>query len=93
MTDSNQTSPVPPRPDDAIFARAIQSLRRHEARARLAQQLREGIVDSDQMEDAMRLLQTIIELGMELFRDIRWRDGHSTLLSLIAAQTGVDLAV
>ena len=31
--------------------------------------------------------------GMKLLRDIDWRDGNSTLPSMIAAQTGVDLVI
>jgi hypothetical protein len=30
---------------------------------------------------------------MELLRDINWHDGNASLLSMIAEQTGVDLAV
>jgi hypothetical protein len=39
----------------------------------------------------VRLLQATIELGMELLRDLDWR--HSRLVSMIAEQTGIDLAV
>jgi len=53
--------------------------------------IREGIVHREQIEDAVRLLQATIELGMELLRDLDWR--HSRLVSMIAEQTGIDLAV
>jgi hypothetical protein len=55
--------------------------------------VRDGIVHPDQTEEALRLVQTIIQLGMELFRNVNWRDHNSALLSMIAAQTGVELAV
>jgi hypothetical protein len=55
--------------------------------------VREGILDPDQTEEALRLVQAIIQLGMELFRNVNWRDRNSALLSMIAAQTGVELAV
>ena len=48
-----------------------------------------GIVDQDQTEDALRLLQAIIGLGMDLLRNIDWR--HSRLVSMITEQTGIDL--
>ena len=38
-------------------------------------------------------MQNVIRLGMELLQDIAWRDGNCTLLSMIATQTDVDLAV
>ena len=55
--------------------------------------VRDGIVDTDQTEEALRLVQAIIELGMQLLRNIDWRDGNSRLVSMIAEQTGVDLAI
>jgi hypothetical protein len=51
---------------------------------------REAIFDRDQTEDALSLLQTIIELGMDVLRGIDWR--HSGLASMIGEQTAVDLA-
>lgn len=60
-------------------------------RARAEWRIRQGIVDADQIEEALGLLRTIIELGMELLAGIDWR--HSRLVSMIAEQTGVDLAV
>jgi hypothetical protein len=36
---------------------------------RAAWRIRDGLVDRDLLEDALRLLRTIIELGMELLRD------------------------
>jgi hypothetical protein len=62
-------------------------------RARAEWRIHEGIVDPDQTEDALRLLQSVIQTGMDLLRNIDWRDGNSRLLSMIASQTGVDLAV
>jgi len=53
----------------------------------------DGIVDPHQTEEALRLVQAIIQLGMELFRNVHWRDHNSVLLSMIAAETGIDLAV
>jgi uncharacterized protein (DUF779 family) len=53
--------------------------------------IRQGIVDRDQIEDALGLLQAIIQVGMDLFRGINWR--HARLVSMIAAETGVDLEV
>ena len=53
--------------------------------------IRDGIVDPDQFEEALRLLQAIIAVGMELFHQIDWR--HSRLVAMIRAQTGFDLAV
>ena len=53
--------------------------------------IRDGIVDREQIEEALWLLQAIIELGMELLRNIDSR--HSRLVSMIAEQTGVDLGV
>ncbi|MEI8372735.1 MAG: hypothetical protein WCJ35_07865 [Planctomycetota bacterium] len=53
--------------------------------------IRDGLVDADQMEEALGLLQAIIGLGMDLLRNIDWR--HSRLVSMIAERVGVDLAV
>ena len=39
------------------------------------------------------LVQSIIEFGFELFRDTDRQDHNSVLLSMFAAQTGVDLAI
>lgn len=55
--------------------------------------IRDGLVDLDLTEDALRLLQAIIQLGMELFRNVNRRDHNSALPSMIAAQTGVDLGI
>ena len=54
--------------------------------------VRDGIVDRPQTEEALRIVQLIIRLGTELFRDINWHDRDSALLSMIAESTGVDLA-
>lgn len=53
----------------------------------------DGVVDRDQTEEALRLVRAIIEVGMQLLRNIDWRDGNSGLVSMIAEHTGVDLAV
>jgi hypothetical protein len=58
---------------------------------RAAWRVREGIVDPDQTEEALQLLQAIIQLGMELLRNIDWR--HSRLVSMIATETGIDQSV
>jgi hypothetical protein len=55
--------------------------------------IRESIIDPDLMEDALRLLQAIIQISMDLSRNIDSRYGNSALPSMIGSQTGVDLAV
>ncbi len=62
-------------------------------RGRAEWRVRDGIVDPSQIDDALRLVGTIIQLGMELFQNTDWRAADSTLVSMIAEQTGVDLAV
>ena len=59
--------------------------------ARAKWRIEEGIIDRDQTEEALGLVRSIIELGMDVLRNIDWR--HSRLVSMIADQTGVDLAV
>ncbi len=61
--------------------------------ARAKWRVEDGIIDPDQTEDALRLVQLIIQLGMELLRNIDWRDGDSDLPSTTSPQTGVELAV
>ena len=76
------------REDDAAYADAGDfAWRRAEWR------IRDGIADATQTDDALRILRCIIELGMQLCRGIDWRNRNSPLLSMIASQTGVDLAV
>ncbi len=57
--------------------------------ARAEWRIRDGIVDREQIDEALGLLQISIELGMELLRNIDWRQDR--LVSMIAEQTGVDL--
>ena len=54
--------------------------------------VRDGVVDRSQTEAALGIVQFIIPLGTELFREIDWHDRSSALLSIIAESTGVDLA-
>ena len=56
---------------------------------RAERRIRQGLVDADQMEDALRLLEIIVGQGLELLQGIDWR--RARLVSMIAAQTGVDL--
>ena len=61
--------------------------------ARAQWRVRDGVIDRDQTEDALRLVQIIIRLGTELFRDVDWHSANSRLISMIAVQTGVDLGL
>jgi len=54
--------------------------------------VRDGIVDPSQIDEALRLVRAIIELGMELLPGIDCRATDSPLVSMIRAQTGLDLA-
>ena len=61
--------------------------------ARAKWRVEDGIIDRDQTEDALRLVQLIIGIGLELFRDVGGRHANSRLVSMIAVQTGVDLGL
>ena len=61
------------------------------ATQRLTWRVQYDLVDPSTFDDAMQLLQAIILQGIELLRPIDWRKAGGTLLSAIAAQTGVDL--
>ena len=61
--------------------------------ARAKWRVEDGIIDPDQTEDALRLVQLIIGIGLELFRDVGGRHANSRLVSTIAVQTGVDLGL
>jgi hypothetical protein len=51
-----------------------------------------GVVDPSRVGETVGLLETIFVPGMELLRNIDWRGRNSSLLSMMAEQTGVDLA-
>jgi len=53
----------------------------------------DDLADDSTLDAAMRLLATIIPRGIELLRPIDWRTPDSRLVSMIAAQTGIDLVV
>ena len=57
--------------------------------ARAERGIHDGIFDPDQTEEALGLLRVIIGQGMELLRNIDWRQDR--LVSMIAEHTGVDL--
>jgi len=52
-----------------------------------------GVVDPSHGGETAGLLETIFALGMEPLRNLDWRGRNSALLSMMAEQTGVDLAV
>jgi hypothetical protein len=55
--------------------------------------VRYGVVDASRVEDALRLLRTIILLGMELPVRLDWFAEPAMLISMLAAQSGLDLAL
>ncbi len=60
---------------------------------RLEWRVQYDLVDDSTIDQAMRLLRDAVVRGIELLRPIDWRTPDSGLVSMIAVQTGVDLAV
>jgi hypothetical protein len=63
------------------------------AMRRLTWRVQYDLKDNATFDEALWLVRDAITRGIELLRDTDWRYANSRLLSMIAAQTGVDLAV
>ena len=59
---------------------------------RLTWRVQYDLKDDSTLDEAIRLLQATIPLGAELLWPIDWRAPDFTLVSMIKAQTGFDLA-
>ena len=63
------------------------------AMPRLTWRVQYDLKDGSTLDDAMWLVRDAVTRGVELLRDTDWRYANSRLISMIAAQTGVNLAV
>ncbi len=63
------------------------------AMRRLTWRVQYDLKDRATLDDAMWLVRDAVTRGLELLGDTDWRYANSRLISMIAEQTGVDLAV
>ena len=63
------------------------------AMRRLTWRVQYDLKDGSTLDEALWLVRDAITRGIELLRDTDWRYANSRLISMIAAQTGVDLGL
>ncbi len=61
------------------------------AMRRIEWRVQYDLVDDSTIDQAMRLLRDAVVRGIELLRHTDWRTPDSRLISMITAQTGIDL--
>ncbi len=63
------------------------------AMRRLTWRVQDDLKDNSTLDDALWLVRDAVTRGVELLRNTDWRHANSRLVSMIAEQTGVDLAL